>query len=93
MDLSFTLKPRGEGQSRNWIVSLADIRAAADTHRKDQMRVTVSAVPGKESATPDTVHALACNIVPEREGGTDNITLCGSFNPLVARQLMVGKIG
>ncbi len=92
MDLSFTLKPRGGRRSRNWVVSLADIKAAADTHRPNGVHISAAGVLRGQDETPDAVHVLACNIVPENNGLIDTVTLQGSFNPVVARQLMVGKI-
>ena len=93
MDLSFTLTPRGERRLPDWAVSLADIKAAADTHRSDNAGIAAADDLRGQDETSDKVHVLARKIMPEADGPIDTVALGGSFNPLVARQLMVGKIG
>ena len=90
MDLSFTLKSRDGARAPEWVVSLADIKAAADIHRPDNGGIAAEGVlRGRENA-PDKVHVLACNIMPAGGGVIDTVSLGGSFNPVVAQQLMVG---
>lgn len=91
MDLSFSLTPHRVARRSNWAVSLADIKAAADSHRYDGVHLTAGGVLRGQENTPDLVHVLACNIMPESNGLIDAVALGGSFNPAVARQLMVGK--
>lgn len=92
MDLSFSLIPRGRPRLSGWSVSLADIRAAADAHRFGGASDKAGAILRGQDEAPDTVHVLACNIMPSESGLIDTASLGGSFNPLVAHQLMVGKI-
>ncbi len=89
MDLSFTFEPSRQIPERD--VSLADIRALADLRRLDSDRGTVREKTSGER--PDLVHILACRLVPDAGGSEDMEILGGSFNPLIARQLMVGELG
>lgn len=92
MDQSFSLNPHGSARVSDRAVTLADIKAAADERREILAHcVTAGFLRGQEEE-PDLVHILACNIVPDGGGLIDTVSLSGSFNPLVARQLMVGTI-
>lgn len=90
MDLSFTLRSRG--RAPDWVVSLADIRAAADRWRTigtwrpvpDPMRPTDDGV--------DRVRLLADRLVTGRVEIADAAALGGSFNLRIAYRLMVGGI-
>jgi hypothetical protein len=93
MDLSFTLTPRGENRLPKWAVSLADIKAAAEERRYHNAPVSASGFLRGQDDGLDAIHVLACNVTTATNGLIDTVTLGGSFNPLVARQLMVGKIG
>jgi len=90
MDLSFTLKSPDGAKLPKWVVSLADIKAAADIHRPDNGGVWVGGILRGQENAPDKVHVLACNIMPAGDGVIDTASLGGSFNPVVAQQLMVG---
>ncbi len=92
MDLSFTLTPRGENRLPKWAVSLADIKAAAEERRYHNAPLSVSGSLRGQDDGLDEIHVLARKITPETNGMIDTVTLGGSFNPLVARQLMVGNI-
>lgn len=92
MDLSFSLK--SQGWARFGGVSLADIKAAADQRRVD----CVAGQSGGDRPAGNVrlegagwVHILARSIAPDLRGPADAAPLGGSFNPHVARQLMVGE--
>lgn len=91
MDMSFTLKPRG--RAAPWVASLADIEAAAEQHRDISACGTAVDFLRGQDCTSDLVHALACVVAPETRGLIDAVILGGSFNPSIARQLLVGKRG
>jgi len=91
MDLSFTLNPRETRRARKWVASLADIRASAAERRISAKRRVEASLPGGQENEADWVHILACTITPRGDGWVDAVALSGSFNPRVARQLMVGK--
>ncbi|MGD9810944.1 MAG: hypothetical protein AB7U35_06360 [Sphingobium sp.] len=93
MDLSFTLTPRGTSRLPKWAVSLADIKAAAEIHRYGGGGIAVEGVLRGQVEEPDKVQLLACKIMSGGDGSIDAVSLGGSFNPLVARQLMVGEKG
>lgn len=92
MDLSFSLK--AQGWARFGGVSLADIKAVADQRRMDSV---AGQSGGDRLAGNDRlegagwVHILAHRIAPGHGGPVDATPLGGSFNPRVARQLMVGE--
>ena len=88
MDMSFTLKP--QRRASHWVVSLADIKTAADQQRTVACGTVADILRGQDGEL-DPVHVLACIIMPETDGLIDTVALGGSFNPLVAQQLMVGK--
>ncbi len=92
MDLGFSLK--SNGWTRLTRVSLSDIKAAADRRRPDSVAERfaerVSAGKGGQQAV-DWVHVLASMLVPDQPDPIDETLLGGSFNPAVARQLMVGE--
>jgi len=91
MDLSFTLKPRG--RATRWVASLADIEAAAERRRDiSACGTAVDFLRGQDSES-GLVHALAHVAAPETRGLIDTVILGGSFNPSIARQLLVGKRG
>jgi hypothetical protein len=90
MDMSFALKPRRPAS--RWVVSLADIKVAADRQRTNACGTITDFLRGQDGES-DPIHVLACTIMPETDGLIDTVTLSGSFNPLVAHQLMVGKKG
>lgn len=87
MDMSFTFKP--QRRASHWVVSLADIKTVAD-ERRIACKTTMDFLRGQDEGC-DPVRALACVITLEPGGMVDAVTLGGSFNPLVAQQLMVGK--
>lgn len=91
MDMSFALSTAGAAHSPFEAVSLADIRAAALARRTLCGRAIAGGVLRGQENTPDTVHILACTIMPEGNGLIETVVLGGSFNPAVAHQLMVGK--
>ncbi len=91
MDLSFALSPAGAARSPFEAVSLADIRAAASARRTLCGRAIAEGFLRGQDNIPDTVHILACAIMPEGNGLIETVALGGSFNPAVAHQLMVGK--
>lgn len=89
MDLSFTLEP--SRRAPHWGVSLEDIKAAADQRRSGgECGDTGEEAPIRRE-TGDLVHILACRLVTGSAGFADTEILGGSFNPLIARQLMVGE--
>ena len=91
MDMSFALSPASVARSPFEAVSLADIRAAALARRTLCGRAIAEGFLRGQELEPDTVHILACTIMPEGDGLIDTDALGGSFNPAVAHQLMVGK--
>ncbi|GLT01734.1 hypothetical protein GCM10007897_31320 [Sphingobium jiangsuense] len=91
MDLGFSLSPCGWAPFER--VSFADIKAAADQRRLGNASGWFAeGLPvGKDrQQAVDWVHILACAIAPGHCGPVDAAPLGGSFNPAVARQLMVG---
>lgn len=91
MDMSFALSPAGSARSPFEAVSLADIRAAAVARRTLCGRAIAEGFLRGQDNRPDTVHILACAIMPGNDALIDSVVLGGSFNPAVAHQLMVGK--
>ncbi len=91
MDLSFTLQ--SSRRAAPWGVSLDDIKAVASRRRLDSDRGQAGKRPSLSDGRVDLVHILACRLVPGMAGTVDMEMLGGSFNPLVARQLMVGEEG
>ncbi len=91
MDMSFALSPAGSARSSFEAVSMADIRAAALARRTLCGRAIAEGVLRGQEQAPDTVHILACAIMPGGDGLIETVVLGGSFNPAVAHQLMVGK--
>lgn len=91
MDLSFTFEPSPRSPHRE--VFLADILALADLRRVDSDRGMAGKRPERRDEEHDLVHILACRLVPDSAGPVDTELLGGSFNPLIARQLMVGEVG
>jgi len=92
MDLGFSLK--SNGWTRLARVSLGDLKAAADQRRLDSVaeRFAEGLPAGKDGRQAvDWVHVLACILVPDQGDPIDETPLGGSFNPAVARQLMVGE--
>jgi len=90
MDLSFTLRSRG--RAPGWVVSLADIRAAADRWRFIGTRQPPPDPLWGLDDEPGRVHLLACLLAAEAGSGAAAAALGGSFNPRVAYRLMVGGI-
>lgn len=92
MDLSFTLE--SSQRLPHWGVSLDDIMAVADRRRLDSARGEAGAKPlSMEKGAGDLVHILACRLVLDTTGFAETERLGGSFNPLIAHQLMVGEKG
>lgn len=91
MDLSFTLKPRGG--KPDWVASLADIKAAAEQHRAIGVGGNAGDILRGQDLESDLVRALVHAIAPVPGGLIETVPLGGSFNPHVARQLLVGKRG
>jgi len=91
MDLSFTLEPSRPLPNRD--VTLADIKALADRRRLDSDRGAAQERASIPDERADSVHILACRLVPDAAGFVETESLGGSFNALVARQLMVGEVG
>lgn len=89
--MSFAMtKPEGR---RSVVATLADIVAAARLHRLGPAGAALGASfpRGRGDARNDPVLALAHLLAPSRGGLIDAASLAGSFHPLVARQIMVGK--
>ena len=91
MDMSFVLMQHGKPVGM--AATLADILAAAQTHR---MSLPAASAPVDEvlrgqDGTPDPVHILAHLVAPPHGDLIEVARLAGSFNPLIAQQLMVGK--
>jgi len=91
MDLSFALSSPGSARWPARSVSLADIRAAAAERRALCGRAIAAGFLRGQEEEPDSVHILACAIMPGGDGLIETVALGGSFNPAVAHQLMVGK--
>lgn len=90
MDLSFTLRSRG--RAPGWVVSLADIRAAADRWRFIGTRQPPPDPFRWLEDEPGRVHVLACLLASNASDSAAAAALGGSFNPRVAYRLMVGEI-
>jgi hypothetical protein len=74
-------------------VTLADILAAAQAHRiviAPAATTHIGDLRGQDE-TPDCVNILARLVASSSCGMIDAANLEGSFNPIVAQQLMVGK--
>ena len=91
MDLSFTLKSSRRAAYKD--VSLEDIKAVASQRRMDNDREQAGKLPMIRDDAADMAHILACRLVPDMADITDTEIMGGSFNPLVAHQLMVGEVG
>ena len=91
MDLSFSFAPHGGAP--DWVVSFADIKAIAHAKRTTDYgaNASVQRVLRGQGDTFDHVHILARAIAQENSGLIDAAMLEGSFNPVVAHQLLVGK--
>lgn len=92
MDLSFTLNPREDGWVPKWAASWADIKASAENRRRISADIRATSPSENEREEEiDMIHVLACAMMSESVGNAGVATLGGSFNPQVARRLMVGE--
>ncbi|MBB6124515.1 hypothetical protein [Sphingobium subterraneum] len=89
--MSFVLMQHGKPVGM--AATLADIVAAAQTHRITLPERSASAgeVLRGQDGTPDPVHILAHVVAPPHGDMIEVASLAGSFNPLIAQQMMVGK--
>lgn len=91
MDLSFTLNPREDGWAPKWAASWADIKASAENRRRISADILAKSPLEDEGADEiDMIHVLAHAMASESAGNEGVAALGGSFNPQVARRLMVG---
>lgn len=88
--MSFALMPTRRAPRE--VVTLGDIEMAALAHRTMQTGAPAPAsiLRGQDEAD-DPVLTLAHLIAPTCGSMIEAASLAGSFNPLIARQLMVGK--
>lgn len=90
MDMSFALIQRTAPAEH--AVTLADITASAATRRgqSPSFRCLATILRGQDEDY-DCVHALARLVASGNGGLIETASLAGSFNPLIARQLTVGR--
>lgn len=90
MDMSFALMPTKSAPRE--VVTLDDIQMAALAHRTMQAGAPAPAsLLRGQDGEEDPVLALACVFAPACGSMIEAASLAGSFNPSIARQLMVGK--
>lgn len=89
--MSFTLMPHSKAPAKG--ASLDDIFATATTRRgmSPSFRCLAAILRGQDEEY-DSLHALAQLVASGTGGLIETASLAGSFNPVVARQLSVGKI-
>jgi len=98
MDLSFLQRARFSAAGlvpikRTLGPDLAELVAAAAAHQSASPTARIlSIVLADEGGAEEQVHGLARLLAPRRFGTAGAANLAGSFNPLIARQLMVGQV-
>ena len=92
MDLSVTLSPHQSAPMPSGVASLADLFAAAEERRGVGANRMVESTLWGQNSDRDMTYVLARALVPGNGGRVGAVLLGGSFNPAIARQLMVGEI-